>query len=751
MHAAISGLSGVHCIADDLLITGSGDTIEAAERDHDRNLIALLDRCREKGIKLNPAKLRLRRESISYMGHLMTSSGMKPDPRKVAAITEMPQPKDKKSLQRALGMATYLARYCQNFSEVTAPLRELLRFENEFRWTDRHTESFNRVKAILSAEPVLAYYAPEKELICQCDSSQFGLGTVLLQEGRVVEYASRALTTTETQYAQIEKELLSIYYGLSRFDTYCFGRKVIVENDHKPLLAIYKKSLAAAPKRLQRMWLKLQRYDFDLVIKTSSQLLLADTLSRAFPPAVTETTSFPEELAALSTVDADQMSELKLIASTGTIELINKAAGDDGEYTGLINQIRQGWPDNAADVPTYLRPFHTFADELSVSGGLVYKGHRLVVPQAVRMYILERLHTAHTGVNACQRRARETVFWPGITVDIRRRIESCAVCSAHQVAQQKEPLMFYPAPARPWEVLGVDIFTIADADYLITVDYLTGWFEVDRLQAKASGNIIYCLKQHFARLGLPLQVISDNVPFASKDFRLFAQRYEFKHTTSSPRYSQSNGRVEAAVKTAKRIMIKAGETNTDPFLALLEFRNTPSEQLGPSPAQLMFNRRTRTLLPTANRLLDTPSASAASVALTKAKERQAVYYNRGAKERPPLSIGDTVRVKFNDRPNWKKAEIAEVLPHRSYNVRFEDGTVRRRTSKHVRFSLEPPIVLDDDQPSPPPAGAATNALPAAEQSTARQTLPSGQSRAQARAPIKTRSGRVVKRPARYCD
>ena len=751
MHAAISGLSGIHCIADDLLITGSGDTLEAAERDHDKNLIALLDRCREKGIKLNPTKLRLRRQSISYLGHVMTSSGMKPDPRKVAAITEMPQPTDKKSLQRVLGMATYLARYCKNFSDVTAPLRELLRFENEFIWSDRHTESFNRLKAILSAEPILAYYAPEKELICQCDSSQSGLGAVLLQEGKVIEYASRALTSTETQYAQIEKELLSIYFGLSRFDTYCYGRRLVVQNDHKPLLAIYKKCLAAAPKRLQRMWLKLQRYDFELVIKTSSQVLLADTLSRAFPPAATETTSFSEELAALSTVDADQMSELKLIASAGTIDAINRAAAEDGEYDGLINQIRQGWPDAAADVPTFLRPFHTFADELSVSGALVYKGHRLVVPRAARAYIIERLHTAHTGVNACQRRARETVFWPGITVDIKRAVESCAVCASHQAAQQKEPLKSYPPPARPWEVLGVDIFTIADMDYLITVDYLTGWFEVDRLPSKATSHIIYCLKQHFARHGLPLQVVSDNSPFASREFRLFAQRYEFEHTTSSPRYSQSNGRVEAAVKTAKRIMIKASETNTDAFLALLEFRNTPSEQLGRSPAQLMFNRRTRTLLPIANQLLNTPSAAAASVALAKAKERQAVYYNRGAKERPPLSVGDTVRVKFDDNSNWKKAEVAEVLPHRSYNVRFEDGTVRRRTSKHVRFSSEPPIVVDLDQPPAktlPPAGATTAAT---GYFTSPSTVLAGPLVAQTQAQTITRSGRIVKRPARYCD
>ena len=90
-------------------------------------------------------------------------------------------------------------------------------------------------------------------------------------------------------------------------------------------------------------------------------------------------------------------------------------------------------------------------------------------------------------------------------------------------------------------------FTFADTDYLITVDYLSGWLEIDRLGAKSVSNIVYCLRQHFARQGLPLELFSDNCPFASVEFRRFAERYEFRHTTSSPRYS----RVENAVKTAK--------------------------------------------------------------------------------------------------------------------------------------------------------------------------------------------------------
>jgi len=197
MHAALSGMKGMHAIADDILIAGSGDTIAEAQRDHDANLLALLERCRQKNIKLNRAKLCLNRETTRYMGYLLTSSGLRPDPRKVEAILQMPVPEDKKALQRALGMITYQMRFCSNFSEITAPLRELLHAGNDFHWDVRHTEAFDCLKAMLASAPVLAYFSPHKEIVCQYDCSQFGLGGVIMQEGKVIEYTSRALIKTE--------------------------------------------------------------------------------------------------------------------------------------------------------------------------------------------------------------------------------------------------------------------------------------------------------------------------------------------------------------------------------------------------------------------------------------------------------------------------------------------------------------------------------------------------------------------------
>jgi len=212
MHAALSDLKGITCIADDELIAGVGETPEEAAADHNRNLRALLDRCRVRGIKHNRDKLKLNRPTTVFCGHELTQRGVQPDQRKVAAILNMPPPTDRQGVLRLLGMAIYLAKFCPNFSDVTAPIRALLLKDSEFCWRqDVYGVAFDRLKALLVNAGVLVYFDAAKQIVVQCDASQGGIGVVLLQDGRPVEYASRAMTpTAQNSYAQIEKELLAI-------------------------------------------------------------------------------------------------------------------------------------------------------------------------------------------------------------------------------------------------------------------------------------------------------------------------------------------------------------------------------------------------------------------------------------------------------------------------------------------------------------------------------------------------------------
>ena len=182
-------------------------------------------------------------------------------------------------------------------------------------------------------------------------------------------------------------------------------------------------------------------------------MLIADMLSRAYLPDTTAT-EFPEEVASLA--DTEQREALRTVASANTIELINSATAADDQYQLLRCQIAVGWLDAPASVPADIREVMTFADELTDIDGLVYKGQRVVVPHGARGEILRRLHSSHIGVNGCLRRAKESVFYPGLTADI----SACAICKAHQMSTQREPLLPHAAPSRPFEKVGVDIFFV---------------------------------------------------------------------------------------------------------------------------------------------------------------------------------------------------------------------------------------------------------------------------------------------------
>jgi len=153
-----------------------------------------------------------------------------------------------------------------------------------------------------------------------------------MQDGKPIEYASRALTPTERDpYCQLEKELLAVCWALSCYHYYCYGKSdITVETDHKPLIAIHKKSLADAPKRLQRILLTLQKYTYNVVYCPGSRLVIADALSRAY---------LPHGTAADFSEDDEQHDALRMVTSPATIELLRQTAEADDDYQLLLRQI----------------------------------------------------------------------------------------------------------------------------------------------------------------------------------------------------------------------------------------------------------------------------------------------------------------------------------------------------------------------------------------------------------------------------
>ena len=204
--------------------------------------------------------------------------------------------------------------------------------------------------------------------------------------------------------------------------------------------------------------------------------------------------------------------------------------------------------------------------------------------------------------------------------------------------------MPHKVPSRPWEKVGANIFEHDDKEYLIMVDYYSNFWEVDRLPDMKASTVILKLKNHFARYGCLVQVVSDNGPqFSSDKFDQFTQAWEFEHYTSSPGKSKANSKAESAVKTAKRILWKALNAGTDPYVAILDYRNTPIRGMESSPVQWLMKRRTKTLLPTETLLQPrVVLQDQERKKLTKRQKEQAQYYNRGAKDLPSLSEGDIV-------------------------------------------------------------------------------------------------------------
>ena len=698
MHEVIEGLHGIEVIADDFCVVGFGETLDQASADHDANLIAFLNRCAEKDLRLSAEKFQLRQREVRFIGHVASGEGLKIDPAKVKAVLEMPDPTDAAAVMRALGMVQYLAKFLPHLSDMTLPLRRLARVDAEWDWDTAAAAAWKAVKVAVTRAPVLRFYDLQKEVTLQCDASQSGLGAAMMQEGQPVAWASRALTDTECRYAQIEKELLAIVFACERFDPYIYGRdKVTVESDHKPLEVIMAKPLCGAPTRLQRMMLRLQRYNLAVSYKKGAAMFLADTLSRAYLPHDPLVSAAPH-VAALESLDAT----VELPVSAARLRQMAAASVADETCQRLARVIRSGWPETKSAADPALGPYFDVRDELTVQGDLIFKGQQLVVPAALRKELMDVAHGGHMGMEASLRRMRECLFWPRMAADIRALVGTCDICLAHRPAQQKEPLMPHQFPARPWAKIGADLCEHRGRTLLVVVDYFSDFIEVAKLSRLNTSAVTRELSELFARYGAPDVIVSDNGPqFASAEFQEFCATWGVDAVTSSPRYARSNGKAESAVKIVKSLFEKCHDADRDEFVALCEQRNTPTEGLGSSPAQRFLGRRCRTLLPTTPTLLQPEFATDGDLRSKLARQevtRQ--LHDRAARPLPPLVAGDAIRIRLPGDATWSAGLCLGQVAPRSYDVSVQ-GTVYRRNRSHILRTDENPLLQREERQEAP--------------------------------------------------
>ena len=478
MTEALSDLTGTVCMMDDILVHGR------TQEEHDKRLKLVLQRLSELGMTLNSRKCMFSQSSVKFLGHVIDSQGIRPDPSKVSAIEHFSTPTNVSDVRRFLGMINQLSKFSPNLADITKPMRELLEKKNMWVWGKAQETAFKEVKRTLAATPVLALFDPNLETVLSADASCHGLGAVLLQRQssgdlKPVAYISRSMTPTERRYAQIEKEALAFTWACERLADYLVGMEIHVQTDHKLLVPLFStRHLEELPLRVQRFKMRMMRFQFTISHVPGKYLTIADTLSRAPVSALVTTDEVLQD-------EAEAYVHLvmqSLPASEERLQNIKKSQEADPVCRQIVKFCQSGWPKKKT-LPQEIKPYFPMAAELSVAEGLLVRGSRLVIPPAMRKELLRKIHGSHQGLIKCREMARQSMWWPGISQQLQELVVNCHECLKAQ-RQRPQPLNPTSLPSLPWQKVASDLFEWKGTTYLLVVDYLSRYIEIARSTAQ---------------------------------------------------------------------------------------------------------------------------------------------------------------------------------------------------------------------------------------------------------------------------
>ena len=348
----------------------------------------------DEGLVFRAEKCHIRQKSVNFFGLIWSSQGMHPDEKKCDNIASKPSPTNVAELQSFLGLIQYMSPFIPNLASRTQLLRQLLKKETPWKWNAEHEKAFCELKQSIKKDMLLRFFDPSMPAEIEVDASLQGLGAALVQDGHPVAFASKSLTSAETRYANIERELPAIVFGLEHFHCFIYGKPVTVFSDHKPLEAIVKKQLNKSPPRQQRMLLRIQPYDATVVYKKGTDLAYADYLSRVKP---TEGQVIDLE----ATIHSIQVSSRQM-------QSVKEATLKDPQLTALKEQVVGGWPENISKTPKSIHRYWSLKDYISVEDGDLFLNERMIIPESMQPEILEKIHTGHLGINKTQLRAKDS-------------------------------------------------------------------------------------------------------------------------------------------------------------------------------------------------------------------------------------------------------------------------------------------------------------------------------------------------------
>ena len=659
-------------------------------------------------LTFNRNKCEFNKRHLSFFGHVWSPEGISADPKKLEAIRNLKTPENPDELRSLLGMASYVSRIIPNFATVTEPLRRLTRVNTPWEWGTEQKKALEELHSLLKSNTTMAYYNPAKHTELVVDASPVGLGAILAQKdnkedqgGKIVAYASRALTDVETRYSQTEREALAVAWGAEKFHLYVYGKPIEIFTDHKPLEGLFNNPKSKPNARIERWLIKMQdRYDYKVIYRPGKNPENpADYLSRH--------AIMPSSKASKEARDTEQyvnFIEKNALPKALSADEVKIATLEDATLQKVIDNLKKGcWNDHPGEVDVEaVKNMRRLKDELAITkDGLLLRGTKLVIPKKLQERVIELAHQGHQGIVKTKRLIREKVWFPGIDKQVEEQINNCLACQAstHDTKSKMEPLKMSELPEGPWQKVDIDFCgPFPSGDYLlVAIDEYSRFPEVEITKSTSAYATITKLDKMFSVHGIPEEVKSDNgPPFQSEDFKQFSKHLGFRHRRVTPGYPQANGEVERFMRTlekAVRCAIIDGKSwKQELYRFLRNYRITPHSSTGVPPGEALFNRSVRSTLPEIRK----SPAKDIIMRETDAKAKMAMKEyadNRANAKHTLIKPGDMVLVKqekLNKYTTPFKPKPYEVVARKGNMITANNAEheITRNVSKFKPVSLK---------------------------------------------------------------
>lgn len=636
----LANLTKTKNMIDDIIVWGTD------QRDHDKNLHALLKRLEQIGLTANLDKCEFSKSRINFYGLEFSKDGVRAQKCKIAALKNAAEPRNAKEVRSFMGLAQFCSKHIPNLATIARPLRLLTRKNNRWQWGPIESQAFNDVKQAI-IEQAMSYFDPTWNTHLTVDASPTGLGSILWQSKpnepstiKLIKLASKALNDVEIKYSQCEKEGYAAVWGCEDSAIYLIGSRFELITDNKGIENIFKNPSSKPPARIQRWHLRLSQFNFKITHRPGISNI-SDYLSRNPCDKPDHKYSAPTERFVQSVIT-------QCIPNALRAEEIAEATEADPTLNKL-KEIVKGKPHNPND--TELAPYLKVLKDISMSGDEKHllKLDKLIIPEALQARVIKLGHEGHQGIIKTKKLIRSKVWFPGIDAQTEQAILNCPECRLSSKPNYTEPLSMTKMP-NAWEVVAIDHKGPLPNGNMAVVLYDLGtrYPIVKEVKSTSFENNEHVLEDAWSTFGAPREVLSDNgPPFSGEKLKLHLKSFGIKHRKVMPGWPRANGAAEVFMKNISKV-IKTAETNKKPFTKelntfLIAYRSTPHSSTGIAPATLMFNREVNT-----SRLPSTftrPSNTyvEAQVQDQLSKERMKHYSDTKSKARySNIKVGDQV-------------------------------------------------------------------------------------------------------------